>query len=86
VSPENGEAKTFHQQQQREAKEERFRKVVLANPEMTTTDLAERFGIRSHEVGRWCDRLKLPRPPVNEGVTRIARPDYDRKRRKGGGR
>jgi hypothetical protein len=73
------ETKSLHQQQ-REAKDERFRKVVVANPEMTVSDLAERFSVRPSEIGKWCERLGLPKPQRHEGVSTIARPDYWKRR------
>lgn len=77
------ETKSRHQQR-REERDQRFRKVVLGDPELSAKDLAQRFGVSSPEILKWCERLTLPKPPSNEGIMLIARPNYfKRERRKG---
>lgn len=49
------------------ARDERFRKAVLDNPDLTTLDLSERFGLSTKDVGRLIARLKLPKPPITDG-------------------
>lgn len=74
------EKETFAQAQRRE-REERFRKVLADNPEMTTVDIGERLGMGVHEVNRWCDRLGIPRRSSLEGLWKLDRPQRKRVRR-----
>lgn len=66
------EKETFAQAERRK-RDERFRKRLAADPDLTTTQLAESFGIKPHEVNRWCDRLGLPRRPQEPGTSDIQR-------------
>lgn len=70
-------------QRQREAQEARFRKVVLDNPDMTPADLMERFGLTEKQVRDWIRRLRLPKPPMNDGLSKLIRPDYATRRKAG---
>lgn len=54
---------------EREAVEERLRRAVRANPEMTAGALSARLGMRPAAIRKMCSRIGLPRPPDNEGLT-----------------
>jgi hypothetical protein len=61
---------------------ERFRRVVLANPDLTMLALSERFGMTVKQVSERIRKLGLPRPPETDldGLGHYLR--GNRKRRK----
>ena len=48
---------------------------MTATPPMTTTAVAEHFGVRPWQVRRLFESGRLPEPPARMGSYRLIRPD-----------